>query len=85
MNNQFYIDLASDFRNDPDHKAYKGGFVLIFADSTYGWKYSISDPSSERPNAVAVDIDNNCFLAVGGDDYNGAASWELLQSDIREV
>ncbi|EPJ6132876.1 hypothetical protein [Citrobacter freundii] len=29
----------------------------------------------ERPGVIAVDVDENVFIAEGGNDYDGAKCW----------
>ena len=52
-----------------------GGVVLIWDGSVYGWKNSLRDACHERPGVYAIDEDGHIFIAVGGDDYNGAKCW----------
>ena len=53
-----------------------GGVVLIWAGAVYGWKNALRDPQHERPGALAVDSDGAVWVATGGNDHNGAQSWE---------
>ena len=70
-----HFDLASKWREKQPESRRDTGVVLIWEGEVYGWKNQLRDPSSERPGAVAVDIDGHVFIAEGGDDYNGAKVW----------
>lgn len=54
------------------------GFVLIYQGRVYGWKRSLDCPSSEKPGAFAVDAAGNFWIATGGNDHDGATSWQFL-------
>lgn len=61
---------------------HRGGVVLVWKGSVYGWKDSLRDASHERPGACAVDEVGRIFIAKGGDDHNGAQCWvEADRSD----
>lgn len=68
------IELAKSYRRD---EGQGDGIVLIYAGQVYGWKNELRDPQSERPGALAVSDDGRVWLAVGGNDQDGAKSWEL--------
>ncbi|QVI81846.1 hypothetical protein KHW15_07160 [Pseudomonas syringae] len=70
---------ASKWRKiNQDHR---GGIVMIWQGSVYGWKDSLRDASQERPGAFAVDETGQIFIAEGGDDYNGAKGWVAADLD----
>ncbi len=59
----------------------QGGVVFIYQGKAYGWS-SETPPTrtanTECPNVFAIEEDGTAWLAVGGDDYNGAEKWELI-------
>lgn len=57
------------------NQEYKGGVVLVWQDSAYGWKNKLRDPAHEKPGAFAVDSDGHVFIAEGGNEYDGAKCW----------
>ena len=69
--------IAKNYRRDYSLTP-AGGVVLIYEGSAYGWRRLLGESSSERPGAFAVDESGSVWIARGGDDYNGAASWHLL-------
>jgi len=48
----------------------------------YAWKNEVRDPQFERPGVYAVDGTGHVFIAVGGDDYNGAERWLVKQPAV---
>ncbi|MEW7311197.1 hypothetical protein AB1E22_00445 [Buttiauxella gaviniae] len=68
------LKIAAKWREaHPEHVA--SGVVLIWNNKAYGWKNELRDPSSEQPGSYAIDINNNVFIAEGGNDYDGAKCW----------
>lgn len=72
MNNQ-RIEQAEAFRNE---REYQGGYVIFFAGEIAGWTQYLDRPSAWAPGCIAVDDSGNEYHAVGGDEQNGAFSWE---------
>jgi len=66
---------ATSIRWREGNQEHRGGVVLVWQGSVYGWKNSLRDASHERPGAYAVDEAGHVFIAEGGDDYNGAKCW----------
>ena len=66
------IRVALKYRQDEQEQ---GGIVLVWAGQVYGWKNALRDPQHERPGVMAVDADGVVWLAVGGNDHDGAKSW----------
>ncbi|RVU52992.1 hypothetical protein EOL67_04090 [Pseudomonas syringae pv. syringae] len=60
---------------------HRGGIVMIWQGTVYGWKDSLRDASHERPGVFAVDENGHIFIAEGGDDYNGAKGWVAADLD----
>lgn len=72
-----YQEIAKNYRNSQTTEDYKTGVVLIYLGKAYGWKNELRDPQHERPDAIAVDEQGRVFLAVGGNDSDGAKAWVL--------
>ncbi|MEO9589694.1 MULTISPECIES: hypothetical protein [Marinobacter] len=72
MNNQ-RIKQAEAFRNELE---YQGGYVIFFAGEIAGWAQYLDRPSAWTPGCIAVDDARNEYRATGGDEQNGALSWE---------
>ncbi|MHC8347730.1 antirestriction protein ArdR [Pseudomonas sp. RT6P73] len=63
----------------------RGGVVLVWDGQVYGWKNCLRDAIHERPGAYAVDEDGHVFVAEGGDEYNGAKCWVVVDLDATEA
>lgn len=74
MTKQDFIDIAHHYRQQNSRHA-DTGIVLIWGSQAYGWKNCLRDAQHERPNAIAVDADDNVFIAQGGNDQDGAKCW----------
>jgi hypothetical protein len=57
------------------NQEHRGGVVLVWQGSVFGWKNSLRDAGHERPGVYAVDEDGHVFIAEDGDEYNGAKCW----------
>lgn len=55
------------------------GVVLIWDGKVYCWKNILRDPQHERPGVIAVDTEENVFIAEGGNEYDGAKCWVVFQ------
>ena len=76
------VELASCYRDNSTKQHIKHtGVVLIFNNQVYGWKNSLRDAHCEQPGSIAVDLNDNCYEAQGGDDYNGAKAWVCLKEN----
>lgn len=79
------LKIASDWRQENPTLNRPGGVVLIWDGKPYGWKDALRDAQAERPGAIAVDEDGRIFVAEGGDDYNGAKGWVVLDPSATPV
>ena len=66
-------------------RGFTAGFVLFFDGKIYGWKNELRNPEAERPGAIAVDVEGNQWLAIGGNDYDGAERWLQVFNQNLEV
>lgn len=60
----------------------QGGIVMIWEGEVYAWKNEVRDPQCERRGVYAVDEAGQIFIALGGDDYNGAERWVVKQPAV---
>jgi hypothetical protein len=66
---------ATALRWRAGNQEHRGGVVLVWQGSVYGWKNSLRDAGHERPGVYAVDEAGQVFIAEGSDDDNGAKYW----------
>ncbi|WP_221801664.1 hypothetical protein [Oceanobacter mangrovi] len=77
------VALAADYRQaNADNPAidFSTGFVIVYRDEAWGWSLKPS-PSSWKPGTIAIDPTGNIEIAVGGNDYDGADTWEVAQPE----
>ncbi len=68
------LELASEWRKKWKHTNL-GGFVIFFNDAPYGWTHELNSPEAWAPGCVAINESGECWVAIGGDDYDGAQEW----------
>lgn len=57
-----------------------GGYVLFFDGEPFGWKAAPTHPETVCPDSLAVGADaTDCYVAVGGNDRDGAKAWERCE------
>jgi len=80
---QTLLDVAKAYRKErPDLRA---GYVIINNLTVSGWSLSISGSSNKcMAGTWAVDESGNKYLAIGGNDYDGAESWQMIPHDTFE-
>lgn len=75
-------ELAAEFRRSDFLADWqrKDGLVVVWDGVAVGWiaALSMADPRGYMPGAVAVSVGGDLFLAVGGNDYDGAERWEQV-------
>ncbi len=54
----------------------KAGVVIIFYDNVQGWVNELRDPEHWQPGCIAIDICGNKWIANGGNNSEGAKSWQ---------
>jgi len=62
---------------DANGYASKDGVVCIFNGKVQGWVKELPDPADWRPGVYAVSKED-VFLAVGGDNVDGAKEWTQI-------
>jgi hypothetical protein len=53
----------------------RGGVVVVFDGEGQGWVNELRNPDHWRPGCVAVDEAGRTWIAVAGNERNGAAMW----------
>ncbi len=79
MNPEHIHKLANEWRQDWGYVE-KGGVVILFNNEVQGWSDELRDPNLWVPGCIACDSDGNQFLAVGGNNSDGAERWEALEA-----
>lgn len=60
----------------------EGGYVTIMNNVVCGWSLNIHDRACDfMPGCWAIDKMNNKYLAIGGNDYDGAEEWQMIPHD----
>ena len=52
----------------------RGGCIVMYGDTVQSWCVTLPSPHDWRPGSIAV-TDCEHWLAVGGNDFDGAAAW----------
>lgn len=71
-------DLLCDQCRREDYKHRQmavGGYVLFWDNLPFGWTRDLSRVHENRPGVIAVGTKDQ-FVAVGGDEQNGALAWK---------
>lgn len=53
----------------------RGGVIVVFDGIAQGWVNELRNPDAWRPGCVAVDESGSSWLAIGGNDQDGALTW----------
>lgn len=56
----------------------KDGYVVICGQVCTGWTLQLDSPQSYEPGCVAFDGNGKAWIACGGDAYNGAQEWLIV-------
>ena len=55
------------------------GVVIIYQGAVAGWTWWLRDPSHWQPGCLAVSVDGRQWVAVGGNEMDGAELWERVK------
>lgn len=66
---------AEDFR---DHEELESGYVVCHDGLAVGWRRDLNEAAGWVPGCIAIDIDGAAWVAVGGNEQDGAKLWERL-------
>jgi hypothetical protein len=53
----------------------KGGVIVVFDGLAQGWVNELRNPTNWCPGCIAVDETGHRWIAIGGNDREGAATW----------
>jgi len=53
----------------------RGGVIVVFDCIAQGWVNELRNPETWRPGCIAVDESGNSWIAIGGNDRDGASTW----------
>jgi hypothetical protein len=78
---QALLDTAKKYRKDNPHFP-QNGFVIIGRNGGSGWTGTLeSNANAYMAGTWAIDESGNKYLAIGGNDYDGAESWQMIPHD----
>ena len=82
---QELIDIARAYRRENTHIP-NGGYFIVTRQGAGGWTASLeSNASSHMAGTWAIDESGNKYLAIGGNDYDGAEAWQVIPHDSFET
>ncbi len=73
-NGQSINAIAREYRREWG-KSKAGGFVVFFGREPQGWIDQLRNPEHWRPGCVAIDDEGKRWIAMGGNNYDGASEW----------
>ncbi|WP_229503617.1 hypothetical protein [Massilia putida] len=73
---------AYDWRKERGYVG-RGGVVVFYAGKINSWVNELRNPDHWVAGAVAVNEAGNSWLAIGGDEQNGATAWKPQWVDGR--
>lgn len=79
--NTEYQSIAAAYR---EQHAKTSGIVIVSQNEAIAWVNELRDPQSWEPGVIAVDVDGACYLATGGNAYDGASSWEQIDNSNKK-
>lgn len=53
----------------------RNGVIIVFDGLAQGWVNELRNPETWRPGCIAVDESGNSWIAIGGNDQDGASTW----------
>lgn len=56
----------------------KGGVIILHEKKVQGWVNKLRNPESWMPGCIAVKENGDCYVAQGGNRYDGAERWTQL-------
>ena len=67
------FQLATRYR---ENNHYQDGVVTVYRGEVQGWTNELRNPENWVPGCVTIDVEGNQWIAIGGNDYDGAAEWK---------
>lgn len=65
---------ARNWRREQGYEG-RGGVVIVHGNIGAAWVDALRDPEHWPPGVIAVDESGHTWLAIGGDNFKGAAAW----------
>ncbi len=59
--------------------------IVFFGGNVQGWVDGLRNPEHWRPGSIAVNELGDSWIATGGNEQNGAKSWEPEWTDGRRL
>lgn len=63
----------------------RDGVIVFFGGNVQGWVDGLHNPEHWRPGSIAVNELGDSWVATGGNEQNGAKSWEPEWTDGRRL
>ncbi|MDM8545178.1 hypothetical protein [Candidatus Venteria ishoeyi] len=76
--NRQAIKQANKWRTDYNRHGH-GGVVVVFNGVVNGWVNKLRNPEQWQPGCIAVDEQQDTWIACGGNAQSGAERWEAVQ------
>jgi hypothetical protein len=71
--------VADAYRKEhPEHA--KTGVVVVFNGEVQGWMNELRNPSHWVAGCIAVSERDDCWIAVGGTEQDGAMGWGVINT-----
>ena len=68
-------------RRKSEGREYAPGGVFVFPDGEYqGWMNELRDPHKWIPGCIAVDESGRMCESIGGNDQDGAETWQEIET-----
>ena len=78
MINPEFKPIEEQIKQFREYWGHKEGFVVVSPSNTIGGHMKDLSYTDWFPGSIAVDKDGNKWIAVGGDNQNGAERWEKI-------
>lgn len=80
-------ELAADWISERGLE-YEEGWIFVWGGVVQGWTFPtpyrpfpMPSPTDWRPDTFIIDVFGRAFIAVGGNDQDGAKEWQLIVGD----
>ncbi|VAW65863.1 hypothetical protein MNBD_GAMMA11-3440 [hydrothermal vent metagenome] len=57
----------------------KGGVIVLLDYEIQGWVDLLRNPEHWEPGCIAITEDGTLYKAIGGNSYDGADRWQILE------
>jgi hypothetical protein len=77
------LETAHEWRAENGYIG-RGGVIVIFDGLAQGWVNELRNPEAWRPGCIAVDETGHSWIAVGGNEQDGASKWMPMDTYSRK-